>query len=91
MADQIAELNQSIQELKDSITAEKAEGQARVAALEAKIAELEEIIANTPGAPDLRAEIAAVRQAAADVSAIFVTPDAPPAEEEVAPPEIVGG
>ena len=85
MSDQVAELTTAINELNATVAAEKAEGQARVAELEAKIAELEAVIASAPGAPDLSAQIAAIRQAAADVSAIFVTPAGPPTEE-VAPP-----
>jgi chromosome segregation ATPase len=89
MSEQVIELNNSIGELQASIAAEKAEGHARVATLEAKVADLEAKLAALEGVPDLSEEIAAIRQATADVSAIFETPNGPP-DEEVAPPEMVG-
>ena len=90
MSEQETQMQDAITELQASVAAEKTEVAARVATLETKITGLEERLAGIENAPDLSEEIAAIRQAAADVRAIVETPPGPP-DEEVAPPTFTDG
>ena len=78
MEGKLLELSNEIDALKAAATAEKQQVSEKIAALDASIAALEEQLKNSGTSEDIQALINKVKETAADIKGIYVTPDETP-------------